>query len=242
MPHMPKWMGNVVETVFKRFIHDVTVSDVTYIHSNLKKVTFTGDFSTIDFKLTQAVAFRVDDIHYRNYTPNFFDSEAGICSVCFYLHGNGPGSTFASRLRVGDKLKMIGPRGKSLYEAESKYHFFFGDETSLGLFNSLKTEIHANQQEYLGVLTLHPDLFDLPDKLDLMLDVVPKDAAMPYEHSAAYLNDLQGKLWDVWRVSTFYLTGNANAIKGVRKVLLTKGVPPRNIRAQAFWAEGRQGL
>lgn len=242
MPHMPKWMGNVVETVFKRFIHDVAVAEVEYIHPNLKRVTFTGDFSTVDFKLTQAVAFRVDDIHYRNYTPNFFDSEAGICSVCFYLHGNGPGSTFASRLSVGDKLKMMGPRGKSLYDEGSKYHFFFGDETSLGLFNSLKRVIHANQQEYLGVLTLHPDLFALPDKLDLMLDVVPKDKAMPYEHSAAYVNSLQGKLWDVWQASIFYLTGNANAIKGVRKILLNKGVSPRNIRVQAFWAEGKQGL
>lgn len=242
MPHMPKWMGNVVETVFKRFIHDVTVAEVEYIHPNLKRVTFTGDFSTVDFKLTQAVAFRVDDIHYRNYTPNFFDSEAGICSVCFYLHGNGPGSAFASRLTVGDKLKMMGPRGKSLYDEGSKYHFFFGDETSLGLFNSLKGVIHANQQEYLGVLTLHPDLFALPDKLDLMLDVVPKDKAMPYEHSAAYVNSLQGKLWDVWQASIFYLTGNANAIKGVRKILLNKGVSPRNIRVQAFWAEGKQGL
>jgi NADPH-dependent ferric siderophore reductase len=242
MPHMPKWMGNVVETVFKKFIHDVTVAEIEYIHPNLKRVTFTGDFSTVDFKLTQAVAFRVDDIHYRNYTPNFFDSETGICSVCFYLHGNGPGSAFASRLTVGDKLKMMGPRGRSLYDEGSKYHFFFGDETSLGLFNSLKSVIHANQQEYLGVLTLHPDLFALPDKLDLMLDVVPKDSAMPYEHSAAYVNSLQGKLWDVWQASIFYLTGNANAIKGVRKILLNKGVSPRNIRVQAFWAEGKQGL
>jgi NADPH-dependent ferric siderophore reductase len=239
---MSKWMGNVVETVFKRFIHDVTVTEVEYIHANLKRVTFTGDFSTVDFKLTQAVAFRVDDIHYRNYTPNFFDSEAGICSVCFFLHGNGPGSAFASRLNVGDKLKMMGPRGKSLYDEGSKYHFFFGDETSLGLFNSLKNAIHANQQEYLGVLTLHPDLFALPDKLDLMLDVVPKDKAMPYEHSAAYVSGLHGKLWEVWQAGIFYLTGNAHAIKGIRKILLNKGVPSRNIRAQAFWAEGKEGL
>ena len=239
---MPKWIGNAVETVFKRFIHDVTVTEVDYIHPNLKKITFHGDFTDVSFRLTQAVAFRVDDVHYRNYTPAFFDGDQGLCTIYFYLHGNGPGSRFSSRLQIGDKLKMIGPRGKSLYEPESKYHFFYGDETSIGVFNSLREIIHTRQQEYLGLLAFTEELRELPDKLDLMLDVVSTGSAEPYDNSVLYLDGLQGKLWEVWRKGTFYLTGNATAIKKVRQVLLTKGVAPDKIRAQAYWVEGKQGL
>jgi NADPH-dependent ferric siderophore reductase len=241
MPRVPKWLGDAVDVVFSNFLHPVTVVETEYIHPELRRISFAGNFRSIDFKPAQAVAFRVTDTHYRNYTPMSFDQESGRCSVYFYLHGNGPGSHFARRLQPGDQVKMLEPRGKALYRVGSKYHFFFGDETALGLFNSLTQAVHANSQEYFGVLELREACATLPDKTGIMLDVVPR-SDIPAEHAITYINTLHERVWHVWQTATFYLVGNANAIKAFRKALLLKGVAAGNIQAQAYWAEGREGL
>lgn len=230
-----------MDAVFSHYVHAVTVAETEYIHPDLRRVCFTGDFQRIDFKVTQAVAFRVTDTHYRNYTPVTFDAVNGQCSVYFYLHAGGPGSRFARQLQVGDTVKMVEPRGRSLYRADSKYHFFFGDETSLGLFSSLTHEVHANNQEYFGVLELRDTCSALPEQAGLMLDIVPR-SEIPAANAIHYIDTLHERVWQVWHTAVFYLTGNAHSIKAFRKALLGRGVAEKNIVVQPYWAEGKEGL
>lgn len=136
--------------------------------------------------------------------------------------------------------KVLGETG-SLYRADSKYHFFFGDETSLTIFSNLTQKIHANNQEYFGVLELPDTCTILPEQAGLMLDIVsPSDP--PAANAIYYIDTLHERVWYVWRTAVFYLTGDACVVQAFREALLARGVAEKNIISQPYWDEDVEGL
>ncbi|WP_207420194.1 siderophore-interacting protein [Desertivirga brevis] len=240
MPTLPKWLGDVVETAFSSKIHYVRVADVEYLHPKLKQVTFTGDFSSINFQVGYALAFRVTEREFRNYTPSFFDRRTGVCRVLFHLHGKGPGSNFAAELKIGDEVRLIEPRGKTFYQAEKSHHFFFGDETSLSIYRSLASVIDGNNQTYDGIIELS-DLDTIPRQLGLNVKTVEKGTT-PGQRTLELFNTLELENRIGWNEAVYYLTGNAKAIQLIVKELKQRGIKPRQIITQAFWATGKVGL
>ncbi len=241
MPKVPKWAADAMESLFSGKMRKVRVSEVAYLNPYLKKITFRGDLRNINFKIGQAVALRVDDTNYRNYTPSFWNSEAGICEMIFHLHGNGPGSEYINKLQVNDELNLSIPRGFDIYKKEYKYHFLFGDETTIGLFKSLKMAIEENEQDYLGVLELHSTTGQTYIDAECMLEVVPHSDNKA-EHAVRYLESLSAPVWQLWKNGVFYLIGNAGSIQNFRKALKAKGISNKNIITQPYWAEGKIGL
>lgn len=229
-----------MESMFSSRIRKAVVSDVTYLSPQLKKITFTADLNNVIFKTGQAIFIRVDATNFRNYTPSAWNSEAGTCEVIFHLHGNGPGSNYISTLKVSDELNIGLPRGFDLYKKEYRYHFFFGDETTLGFFKSLKRVIEENRQNYLGVLEVHHSPGTGLDR-ECLLDLVPVSASKA-GHAIQFLNTLPEPVWELWKTGMFYLLGNARSIQNFRKALKAKGISSRNILTQPYWMEGKTGL
>jgi NADPH-dependent ferric siderophore reductase len=136
--------------------------------------------------------------------------------------------------------RLLGEVG-SLYRADSKYHFFFGDETSLTIFSSLTHEIHANNQEYFGVLELPDACTALPEQAGLMLDIVPPSDT-PAANAIYYIDTLHERVWHVWRTAVFYLTGDTPAVQAFHRALLERGVAEKNIIVQSYWSWDADGL
>lgn len=66
----------------------------------------------------------------RKYTVRHVDVAAGTIEIDFVLHDDaGPGSDFALRAGIGDRIGMIGPGGGGLAQAD--WYLFAGDETAL---------------------------------------------------------------------------------------------------------------
>lgn len=66
----------------------------------------------------------------RKYTIREIDVAAGALAIDFVLHDDaGPGSAFAARVQVGDRIGMAGPGGRGLKQAER--YLFIADETGL---------------------------------------------------------------------------------------------------------------
>ncbi|KRD96117.1 hypothetical protein ASE63_11890 [Bosea sp. Root381] len=66
----------------------------------------------------------------RKYTIREIDAAAGTLAIDFVLHEDaGPGSAFAARAVVGDRIGMAGPGGRGLKPAER--YVFLCDETGL---------------------------------------------------------------------------------------------------------------
>lgn len=66
----------------------------------------------------------------RKYTVRSVDIDAGTIDIDFVIHDDaGPGSRFAERAGIGDRVGVIGPGGGGLIDAD--WYLFAGDETAL---------------------------------------------------------------------------------------------------------------
>ncbi len=241
MPRVPKWVADAMESVFSAQVRKVVVSEITCLNPHLRKVTFKGSFPNIQFKLGQAIAVRVNETNFRNYTPSYWNSEKGVFEVIFHLHGNGPGSNYISDLRINDLVTIALPRGFDIYREEHKYHFFFGDETTIGLFESLQQLVEENGQEYIGILELNKDTLDFMIKTNSGLEVVPSSIDKA-QNAISLLEKLPERVWELWKSGAFYLMGNGRSVQRFRNALKEKGVNIRNIKTQPYWVEGKFGL
>lgn len=254
MPTVPKWMGDAFESILSGSLLYVTVTETIMISPTVKRVRFQGNFSKVDFVPGHAVAFRVSDRDHRNYTPSFFDSKLGVCEILFHLHGNGPGSEFAGNMAVGDQMKMVPPRGRKLYtgkQATGAYggeaapgpatHFFFGDETSLGVFALFAQEMVAHGERYTGIMELDEANKSACEKLGLAVHTVHKSALAPGRDASALLLSLLSEPGLLANNCCFYLIGNGHAIQAFRKTLKSLPVSPA-FKTQTYWMEGKKGL
>jgi NADPH-dependent ferric siderophore reductase len=241
MPRVPKWVADAMESVFSGQVRKVTVSEITYLNPYLTKVTFKGSFTSVKFMLGQAIAIRVNETNFRNYTPSYWNSEEGIFQVIFHLHGKGPGSNYISNLQLDDILTIALPRGFDVYREEHKYHFFFGDETTIGLFESLQYSIEENGQEYIGILELNKDTLSAKIHTNSGLELVTTSIEKA-QNAISFLEKLPDRVWELWKDGAFYLMGNGHSIQRFRNALKIKGVRSRNIKTQPYWVEGKFGL
>jgi NADPH-dependent ferric siderophore reductase len=79
----------------------------------------------------------------RDYTPRRHDPAAAELDVDFILHGDGPGSTWASQGRPGQFLGVGGPRGSFVVADDFDCYLFVGDETALPAIGRRLEELPA---------------------------------------------------------------------------------------------------
>lgn len=242
MPQLPKWLADTMITVANPWLRQAVVSDMVMLSDEVKLITFKGDFDHENFLPGKIVQFRVDDTNFRHYTLSSFNRQQGLCSVVFYLHGQGPGSQWAANLQVGQEVRFRAGQGKLRYNDQATHHFFFGDETSIGLFHWYKLTALACSHEYFGVLELQPPHEQALHNLGIMVDTVASSITAPAANAIDWMEDMHPDCWANWKHATFYLAGRALSISRFRKYLLQKGVEPRQIRTDAYWADGKKGL
>ncbi|MEM6264407.1 MAG: siderophore-interacting protein, partial [Bacteroidota bacterium] len=184
----------------------------------------------------------INETDFRHYTPSVFDIEKGICEVLFYLHGKGPGSSWAANLKVGDNVKLMGLGGKMKYQPENPFHFFFGDETSMGVCHQLKSAVYRDDREYLCLLELEKEYQNWPAIVGMEAEVVNKPNGQKESEAVQSIMALNGNMWKNWQHGVFYLTGRARSVQAVRNALRQKGVSPKQIISYAYWVEGKKGL
>jgi len=242
MPRISKWLGDAIETVLATKYLTVTVKSTEHLTPGVRKVSFEGDFSSVNFQIGYAVSFRVNENDHRNYTPSYFDPEKGICEIIFHLHGNGPGSAYIDNLKTGDELKIFSPRGREFYQKDKQFHIMFGDETAIGLFHSLMSAIKQKKQHYVGIVELDEENLTVAAKIGLELAPVLKSPQQPAKNTVDSLNLLQTTLPEFFHNGMFYLAGNTSSIQVLKKTLKEMGVNIKNIKTQAYWAIGKTGL
>lgn len=242
MSTISSWIGNTVENVFSRFFCPVQVTETRLLSHQLKLISFAGELSEMPFIPGQDVKVRVNDLDFRHYTPASFNKEKGLGQLLIYLNKKGPGSDWAEGLQAGDQLKLMRPEGRMRFDYEASHHFFFGDETSIGLFNCLKEQALEVDKEYFGVLELSEDNQDSLNKLKLMVDTVISHPDDPAGNAITWMKDMHPDCWAAWKNARFYLAGRSISIQRFKRYLLQKGVSARQIRISAFWADGKRGL
>ncbi|QNN41710.1 ferredoxin reductase domain-containing protein [Pedobacter roseus] len=241
MPKLPSWLANTMEKVISNKIYQVEVVETKMLSSNLKCVTFKGDFFDAKFIPGNEVLLRVNANEYRHYTLSAFDEADETCEVIFYLNRQGPGHHLAVNIQKGDQLKLIVDRAKVKYNQASNQHFFFGDETSLGLYESLGKKVIDEDLEYFGVLELQEENLNSVEHLKLLIDAVPSDLNAPAKNAITWMDNMHPLCWEMWQNATFYLTGRAKSVQQFKRYLKQRGVSFRQIITMPYWEMGKVG-
>src|SRR5207248_640748 len=121
------------------------------------------------------------------------------------------------------------------------HHFFFGDETALGLFSWFKETTLQQGHEYFGVLELQPHNEQALSKLQLLIETVPPSTETPAAHAIQWMEDMHPHCWMAWQKAAFYLAGRALCIREFRNYLKQKNVTSRQIHTASYWADKKTG-
>ncbi len=82
----------------------------------------------------------------RDYTPRYWDVDNGWIDLDFVLHGDGPASSWAAQVAVGQKLVIGGPRGSLVVPAAYDWYLLAGDETALPALGRRIEELPAGSK------------------------------------------------------------------------------------------------
>ena len=82
----------------------------------------------------------------RDYTPRRFDLDIGELEIDFVLHGDGPASTWAEQVKVGQHLHIGGPRGSMIVPDIFDSYLLIGDETALPAIARRLEELPAGRK------------------------------------------------------------------------------------------------
>jgi len=241
MPKLPSWLANTVEKLISNKIYEVSVAETKMLSNDIKLVTFKGDFFDVSFTPGLEILFRVNANEYRHYTVSRFNREAQTFEVIFYLNRQGPGNVFATQIRTGDQLRLIVDQAHVGYKDGCNQHFFFGDETSIGLYESFAERAVDRDEEYFGILELDEHNFEALDRLKLLIDAVEVNKSFPAEKAIHWMENMHPKCWEMWKYATFYLTGRAKSVKQFKKYLKQRGVSFKQIITMPYWEVGKVG-
>ena len=173
----------------------------------------------------------------RDYTPRYFDVDAGTLDLDFVLHGDGPASSWAAQVQVGHKLLIGGPRGSLVVPADFDWYLLAGDETALPALGRrieelpqsariiavIEVDNAAEQQRFqtaADLTLIYVHRHGLPaGTTDLVLGAISK---LDLPAGDAYA----------------YIAGESNMSKRVRAHLERRGWNPEWIKAAGYWLLG----
>lgn len=240
MPKLPSPLANAIEKEISK-VYEVTVENTIMLSDHVKKVILKGDFPDLDFVCGNEALFKINANESRHYAITDFSRETNTCQVIFYLNGKGIGSSWAMNLQTGDCLKFITDHAQIKYDFNASQHFFFGDETSIGLYESFGKITKNLGNEYFGILEMKEENHPALENIRLLIDVVPADTLFPAENAIEWMENMHPKCWEMWKDANFYLTGRSKSLQRFKQYLLNRGVEAAQIQSACYWESGRTG-
>lgn len=240
MPTVPKWINDAMEKIAPSMLRTTTVTAVSYLNKNIKKLCLTGDFSTLKFAPNFTIAFRVNSTDSRHYTLSHGDAEQGMMEFIAHIHGDAVGANFIDKLQAGaEGIKVAVLGSPKFYNPQIERQLVFGDETSLSMMVSLHHAFQKYKNDFQFLIELDDANSDIPAALGLTnYRIFSKYDTF---RDCDKIRELTLFDQDHWRDSAVLLTGNITSLQNFRKVLKEKNHQGK-IYAKGFWLEGKKGL
>ena len=171
----------------------------------------------------------------RDYTPRRYDLSIGELDIDFVLHGDGPASTWAEQVQVGQHLYIGGPRGSMIVPDIFDSYLLIGDETAIPAIARRLEELPAGRKVLVVI-----------EIADAAEQQVLSSAA---EVEVIWVLRGQDNLLDVVRNLTLpsgtlysFVATETKLSRQVRRVLLdTHKVDEQYLKAVGYWrAEGSE--
>ena len=252
---MPMLSNLVSSAVEKLLFYPATVTRVETIGERFRRVRLEGEvFKGVNWVPGQAVQFYLGDLKKRAYTP--MEMDGGVAEFLFYLHGGGPGSTWAASLKAGDGCKVMRPKNSLDFTNFEGPAIFFGDETSIAAAYALQSCRRADTRhryvlevtsvdearsvaDRVGLedMTLYPRIGE-GEHLEGVVRKLAQSAGEDFEGSDdSDKTDKSGARFLQW-----IFTGQAQSIQRVQKGLRRLGVEVGRSKVRAYWSPGKAGM
>jgi NADPH-dependent ferric siderophore reductase len=216
------------------------VAAVKTVSKNFRLIDLQGEtLQGVEWASGQRLQIKVGSpLVARTFTPILFDAELGLTRILGYAHGAGPGSAWLRRIAPGDVCQMFGPRGSLDVASITGPTVLFGDETSFGLAAAMSG--HGLPREDFRCFFEVTEIEEATLALQA-LEITPTALVKRDDETrvAATIEQLLATSSDA---TQFVLTGRAQFIQVVKKMLKQRGVSSSRVRAKAYWSPGKTGL
>ncbi len=229
---------------------NIFVTDVQVLSPRMRRVTFTGDeLATYTWSGPAAHCKLVFPLPgeseppevtpdgprpptVRTYTPRRFDAETRTLQVDFVLHGEGPGSTWASQARVGQRLVVMGPARGYDVDAQAPWYVLAGDEAALPAIETLLEAVPSATPVHVFVeVAAGDEERRLPTAERAEVRWIVRNGSRPGAPLAAALATMAWPAGD----GRLYVGCEANAMRAIRSHVLEAGMDKTRITTRGYW-------
>ena len=225
-----------------QFFRSAVVYSVTPLTGHFRLVEFVGeDLKEGVWIPGQKVQFHLGKLKTRTYTPISWNRTEGTSEFLLFLHGNGPGSEWAESLKKGAPCQLIGPRSSLNFPEIPGNTVFFGDETSIAAALALHRSRQSKQEgRYIFEVSSLVESVEVIERIGLPNTKIIKkasDLSHLAEIEQTFIENASGLIAPRW-----IMTGKAQSIQALRKMLRSRHTILPDISTKAYWAEGKTGL
>ncbi|MBM0105866.1 siderophore-interacting protein [Steroidobacter sp. S1-65] len=178
----------------------------------------------------------------RDFTPRRFDAEKGELVIDFFIHEDGPATTWAVNAGPGSVLGVGGPRGSSIISTDGiGLHLLIGDETALPAIARRLEELPANTCAMVVAEVAPGFELHMSSRANLQIVWVPRNQSAQAgagEGLIGALNDLP-----IVKEGCFaWAATETQAARAIRRYLMEKrGFDKRWVKAAGYWQRGAVG-
>jgi NADPH-dependent ferric siderophore reductase len=179
----------------------------------------------------------------RDFTPRWFDAEAGELWIDFFLHEAGPAASWASRVAVGQSLTVGGPRGSFVISLEGiDSHVLIGDETALPAIGRRLSQLPAGASA-LAVIETDAGSAGYPLESKASLQVVRiARTAVSAAPASQLINALRAVQFPAGRCFV-WVAAESQVARAIRRYLTDeRGIDKRWVKAAGYWQRGATGV
>jgi ferric-chelate reductase (NADPH) len=232
----------ILGAIGSNFLPQATVYAVDIISDQFRLITLSSEkFKDAAMQPAAKVRLNAGNWEMRAYTPLSLDSVAGRVQILAYLHGEGPGSTWARSAVPGDLTHIMGLQESLDLDELSQPAVFFGDETSFAAAKTLQSHLApGNATRFVFEVSSIAISQPVVDRLALR-EVQFHERQSADEHIPLVTQSIQEALRNI-ATPHLVLTGNGRSIQAIRAGLRTGDASLIDYRVKAYWAPGKMGL
>ncbi len=239
MSLLSKAVGTVLE---KTLLAPASVASVTTL-GGFRLIELRGEgLKKSGWSPGDKLRVKLGDLELRTYTPFLWDDKKGIAQLLAWLPGRGPGSEWASSVKVGESFYFKGPKDSlKLSKADEGPVVFFGDETAIGAAAALRLSRPGDKSlRFIFELEAPDDAHVVLIALG-MQDAVRVEKSGDQSHLKLARKQIQAWVGESNETPMIFLVGNQDSVKTLKAKLQDK-LPDAKIKAKVYWREGKRGL
>lgn len=209
----------------------------------LRRVVYTAaDLDQFDHRAGQEVILMLPaegGLERRHYTVRSLDKAARRLAIDFVLHGDAPGARHCRTAKAGERLTVLGPRGRHVLRDGADWRLFIGDETAQpAIFAMLEALPAGARADVFLEIETDADRQPLQSQGEVNLVWLPRDA--PAGRSQVLLRAVEGYDFPPGEGHAYTL-GETSVIRRVRQHLIGRGLEKANVHSEGYWRPGRIG-